>query len=211
MKRLFTWFTRAAEAIAAAMLAAMFFIFLLQIASRYSSKLAPSIPIEWVSAYMSTIEPLRWTVEMLLILWLWIVFFGCAFIVRERDHVTFDILYLASPRPVRRVFALLSAGAIVGIMVWAFWPTWDYIDFMKIRKATTIRNPIADWGIPGLDKTKIPLRTVFSVYAMFMIALILRYAWMFVSVLRHGPPDDDHALVDHETQAGAIQHGDEAI
>jgi len=210
MKFISKWFTRAAEFIAAAMLAAMFFVFLLQIATRYSSKLAPSIPIEFISNYMSTVEPLRWTVELLLILWLWIVFFGNAFIVRERDHVTFDIFYLSAPRRVRQFLGLFSAAAIVVVMAWAFLPTWDYIDWMKMRKATTIRNPFADWGIPGLDVKKIPLRTIFSIYGIFMLALIARYTWRFVDILRNGPPDQDHELVDHDKDAPAISHGDEA-
>ena len=51
-----------------------------------------------------------------------------AFVVRERDHVTFDILYLAAPRRVRAVFALISAGAIVAALGASFWPTWDWIE-----------------------------------------------------------------------------------
>ena len=95
-------------------------------------------------------------------------------------------------------------------MAWAFLPTWDYIDWLKIRKAATLRNPIADWGIPGLDAKKIPLRTIFSIYGIFMLAVIARYTWRFVDILRKGPPDDDHELIDHDPKGVAIQHGDEA-
>ena len=66
-----------AQFIAATMLAALFITFLLQIFSRYV-----------------LLTPFGWTLELCLILWLWIVFFGCSFIVRDRDHVTFDILGL---------------------------------------------------------------------------------------------------------------------
>ncbi len=211
MKFFTKWFTRVAEFIAAAMLAAMFVIFLLQIATRYSSKLAPSIPIEFISNYMSEIEPLRWTIELLLLLWLWIVFFGCAFIVRERDQVTFDILYLAAPRRVRQILAMISAIAVVIAMMWSLPATWDYIDWMKIRSAATLKNPFAGWGIPGLDNAKIPLRTVFSVYAIFMIAISIRYGWRFIDVWRNGPPDKDHEIPGHEADGPAIKHGDDAI
>ena len=37
--------------------------------------------------------PFGWTLELCLILWVWLVFFGCAFVVRQRDQVTFDVLY----------------------------------------------------------------------------------------------------------------------
>lgn len=173
MTTLKRWFTTATECIAAAMLAAMFATFLLQIFSRY---------------VMQT--PFGWTLELCLILWVWVVFFGNAFIVRERDHVTFDIFYLAAPRRLRQVLALISAAAIAIGMIYAFAPTWDYIDWMKIRKTTTVKNP--------LTGSKIPLRDIFSVFAIFMIVVALRYVWRFVDVLRNGPPDNDHELTLHE-------------
>ena len=93
MKTLQTWFTRGAEFIAAMALAAIFVTFLLQILFRY-------VPF---------LEPIGWSVVLISLLWVFVIFFGCAFVVRERDHVAFDILYTAAPRPVRRVMALLTA------------------------------------------------------------------------------------------------------
>ena len=177
MPRLARWFSSVAELIAAALLAAMFLTFLLQIYSRYV-----------------LVQPFGWTLELCLILWLWIVFFGNAFLVRERDHVTFDILYLASPRKVQWVLALVSAAAIVAGMAWAFLPTLDYIDWMKNRKTTTVRNP--------LTGAKIPLRTIFSIYALFMVAVTLRYGWRFVRIWRHGPPEHEHDLAEAAPQEG---------
>ena len=186
MKQITRWFARGTEFIAAALLAAMFLTFLLQIFSRYV-----------------LVMPFGWTLELCLILWVWIVFFGNAFLVRERDHVTFDILYLAVPRRVRQVLALIAAAAIVAGTLWAAYPTWDYIDWMKMRKTTTVRNPFTG--------DKIPMRTIFSIYAVFMVAIIVRYSWRFVDVLRNGPPDADHDLVDHDPDASAIQQGDEVV
>ncbi len=165
MKPVQKWFIRGTEFIAASMLAAMFLTFLAQIFSRYI-----------------LLTPFGWTLELCLLLWVWIVFFGCAFLVRERDHVAFDIFYLAAPRRLQRILALISCAAIVIGTAWVFLPTWDYIDWMKIRKTTTVRNPFT--GV------KIPLRTVFSIYAVFMAALMVRYVWRFVVVLRNGPQDD---------------------
>ncbi len=186
MKRIAILFTRGAEGVAAAMLAAMFITFLLQIFSRYVLQ-----------------TPFNWTIELCLILWVWIVFFGCAFVVRDRDHVTFDIFYLAAPAKIRRILALISALAIVAAMVWSFLPTWDYIDWMKIRKTASVRNP--------LDGQKIPLRTIFSIYAVFMVAVVLRYAWRFVDTLRNGPHDEDHEKINHEKENPAIRHGDDVV
>lgn len=71
-------------------------------------------------------------------------------------------------------------------MIYAFAPTWDYIDWMKIRKTTTVKNP--------LTGVKIPLRDIFSIFAIFMIVVALRYLWRFVDVLRNGTPDSDHEI-----------------
>ena len=180
------WFTRGAEFFAATMLAAMFFTFLLQIFSRYVLQ-----------------TPFGWTLELCLILWVWIVFFGCAFIVREKEHVTFDILYLAVPRRIRQVLALIAAGSIAVGMIISFLPTWDYIDFLRLRGTSTVRLPITG--------DKIPMRTIFSIYAVFMAVIALRYSWRFFDVLRNGPPDEDHQLPGHDDEGPSIREGDEAI
>ncbi|SMX44709.1 TRAP transporter small permease [Actibacterium lipolyticum] len=162
MQPMLRWLNARAENVAAAMLAAMFLTFILQIFSRY---------------VMSA--PLGWTLELCLTLWIWIVFWGNAFVVRHKDHVTFDILYLSVRPGIRRIFALISAGAIaIGLGV-SLLPTWDYIDFLKIKKSATL---------------KIPMRTIFSIYAIFIIAVVIRYAWMFVNVLRNGAEDTHHHL-----------------
>lgn len=158
MQKIAEWFTRGAELVAAALLAAMFATFLLQVFSRYVLQ-----------------TPFGWTLELCLILWVWIVFFGCAFLLRNEDHVRFDIFYLAAPNEIQRKFALVSALAIVMGMGWAFLPTLDYIDWMKIRKTTTLRLPFIN--------EKIPMRTIFSVYAVFMVAVIARYGWTAFNLL----------------------------
>jgi TRAP-type C4-dicarboxylate transport system permease small subunit len=162
MHRAIRWITTGCEAVAAALLAALFLTFMLQIVSRYVMD-----------------DPYGWTLELNLMLWVWIVFFGCATMVRDRDHVTFDILYLAFPRPVRRVLALISALAIAGSLLWSLLPTWDYIDFLKIKRSATLR---------------IPMRTVFAVYGFFLIVVSLRYVWGAIQIVRRGPPDEAHEI-----------------
>jgi C4-dicarboxylate transporter DctQ subunit len=104
---------------------------------------------------------------------------------------------------VQKVLALISAAAIATGMLYAFLPTWDYIDWMKMRKTTTVRNP--------LDGNKIPMRTIFSIYAMFMLVVAARYIWRFVDVMRNGPPETDHELPGHDHEPPAIQEGDEVV
>ncbi|OAN77986.1 C4-dicarboxylate ABC transporter permease [Jannaschia sp. EhC01] len=187
IEKIRTWVTTGADAIAGAMLAAMFATFLLQIGSRYSPQIIASLGWAETVPWLGTIAPLGWTLELCLILWIWIVFFGCGFCVRDKDHVTFDILYLAAPRGPRRVMALVGAAAIVGGMVWSFLPMWDYVDFMRIRRTSSVENPFTG--------DKIRLKWIFIIYMVFMAALIARYAWRFVDVIRNGPPDSAHAPV----------------
>lgn len=186
LDRITTWFSHLTNTVAAAMLAAMFFTFLLQIFSRYILQ-----------------EPFGWTLELNLILWVWIVFWGCAFNVRDRDHVTFDIFYLAARRRTRQVLALIAAAAIVAGMAWSYLPTWDYVDWMSMRRTSTVENP--------LTGNRIPLRTIFMIYMIFMTAVILRYLWRFVDVLRNGPPDSDHEIPGHEPDPPAIRHGEDVV
>lgn len=186
MKALFKRFSLLAEAIAGGMLAAIFLTFILQIILRYF------------------FTPAGWTLELIGILWVWVIFFSCAFVVREQDHVKFDIIYLSVPRRVRQIFALVAAAAIVIGMLATFLPTWDYIEWMKIRKTATVRNPFSG--------AKIPLRDVFSIYAVFMLAVAARYAWLFFNVLRNGPPKTELELVVeavHEEEAANKDDADQ--
>ena len=157
---IFRWLAARAENIAVAMLAALFLTFILQIGSRYVLN-----------------SPIGWTLELCLTLWLWIVFWGTAFCVRDRDHVTFDILYLSAGRRVRQVFAIVTAVAIVVGLSASLPATWDYITFYEIKKSATL---------------KIRLDYVFSVYAIFAVAVIARYTFRIVALIRKGdPPEAD--------------------
>ena len=63
------------------MLAAMFVVFIVQIVFRYLLNF-----------------PIGWTHEVSMILWLWLVLFGAAFVVRENEEIRFDIIYGAVGR-----------------------------------------------------------------------------------------------------------------
>lgn len=165
MDRILKGLRHAADAVAAGMLAAMFAVFLVQIAARYIFSFS-----------------LGWTVELSLSLWLWIVFWGSAFCLRPADHIRFDVLYLSVSRPVQRVFSVICAVAIVIAFVAAYLPTWDYVDFYKIKRSATLR---------------IPLNYVFIIYMAFMTMIILRYTRMIVDFLR-GKPDLEGKITSYD-------------
>ena len=158
MKALRRWLHTGAEGAAGLMLLAMFVTFLLQILSRYV-----------------LLAPFGWTLEFCLLLWVWLVFWGNAFIVRDRDHVTFDLFYLAAPRPVRRVLALVAALAIAAGLLVSFLPTVDWLDFLRRKRSATL---------PGVR-----MGYVYSIYLLFILAVAARYLWRAADVLRYGPQD----------------------
>ena len=122
--------------------------------------------------------PLGWTIEICLTLWLWLVFWTAAFVLEEQDHVRFDLLAMASSRRVQQVMALVSAVAIMAGLLAALPATIDYITFYKIKRSSTLR---------------IRLDVVFSVYGIFVVAVITSYALRAIAILRGrllGP--DDH-------------------
>lgn len=157
MKPATAWLRRRADDVAAGLLAVMFLAFLVQIFTRY------------VINY-----PLGWTLEVTLTTWLWLVFWGSAFCLDDRDHVKFDLFYLAGSRRTRRVLALVSTIAIMGGFLAALPATYDYITFYQIKKSATLR---------------IRLDIVFSIYGIFAVAIIARYALRAWKLMRGADPD----------------------
>lgn len=147
----------AALDIAALMLGALFVIFLIQIAARYVFG-----------------APLLWTLEACLTLWLWVVFWGGAFVLGEKDHVRFDVLYSAAGPRMRRALALISAVAISGGFIAALPATWSYIDFYQIKRSSVIG---------------IRLDVVFSIYGIFATVLSARYLYRAWLLARGADPD----------------------
>ena len=183
MQNFAKWLTRGCEFIAAMILAAIFVIFLLQIFARYTSKMAWLMPIEQVSNWMLSVEPLGWTLNLISLLWVWLIFFGCSFVVRERDHVTFDILYLALPDHLRRIAIIIVSLTMIFALLWSFLPTWDAIfgsRLMELKKIQTLRIPITG--------EKIQIKWLFASYITLMIVVLLRYTWICYEVSVKGPP-----------------------
>ena len=130
-----------AESVAALLFLAMFAAFLIQVFARYVLN-----------------NPIGWTQEFVLIAYIWIVFWCSAFLVRERDHITFDMAFEALPPGARRRLAIVLTAIIAVAFVIALPKTVDYITFMKIE-----RNPIL----------RIRFDLLYSIFAVFMVAVIV--------------------------------------
>lgn len=141
--KIVTWLLRQAAGLTSVFLGLMFLTFLAQILFRYALNL-----------------PLDWTLELCLTLWIWVVFWGTAFLMEDEDHVRFDIVYQARSQRGRRILSLIYSLCIVAAFVASLPATYDYISFLKIKPSVTL----------GLR-----LDLVFSCYLIFAVAVIVQY------------------------------------
>lgn len=173
MRRVQTASAHVAQAVAAAMMATMFLTFMLQIVVRYSARL------EWLPERFPILDPslYGWTLEFCLLLWIWLVFWGNAFVVRESDHVTFDILLHAVRPAVRRWFIIIGGTAICVALLLSIEPTWSKFYILRLKKTATLSAVFGDW---------IRMRDIYSIYIFFLVAVSLRYAWAVFRAARYG-------------------------
>lgn len=179
MKKFYTRFSRAMEFVAAMMMAAMFATFIVQITIRYTARL------EWLPEYVPFLDPTRygWTLEFCLLMWVWIVFWGNSFIVRERDHVTFDIIYGSVNPGLRKWFVVISGVAVcVGLLV-SIEPTWSRFAILRLKRTATL---------DAIFGSGIRMRDLYSIYIVFLVIVAARYGWRAWQALRHGADDDIH-------------------
>ena len=170
-----------AEAFAAAMMAAMFLTFILQIAIRYSARL------EWLPDRIPLLEPslYGWTLEFCLLLWVWMVFWCNAFVVRDQDHVAFDIFYNRARPGIRRWFVIVAGVSIAVGLALSIEPTWGKFHILRLKKTATVSGIFGDW---------IRMRDIYVIYILFLVAVSLRYAWAVFRAIRKGAPEPlEHA------------------
>jgi TRAP-type C4-dicarboxylate transport system permease small subunit len=145
-RQLFGWARRRAENLLAALLAAMFIAFIVQIFMRYVLN-----------------APVGWTTEVSTLAWLWGILWGAALVLRDEEEIRFDIIYGAVPAGVRRLFDAITGAVVVGVFGYSLPVVFDYVTFMKVERSTYLG---------------IRFDILFSVYLIFAVAMIIRYAWI---------------------------------
>jgi TRAP-type C4-dicarboxylate transport system permease small subunit len=153
----YRWLERRTENVAAAMLAVMFLAFLVQIVFRYALNL-----------------PVGWTHELSIVLWIWLVLWGAAFVLREREEIRFDLIYGGVGDGTRRIMCLITAAALVAIYVVSLPAVVDYVAFMRVQKTAYMKIRF-DW--------------LYGIYVVFAVAAIGRYLWLGWQALRGGAPE----------------------
>jgi C4-dicarboxylate transporter, DctQ subunit len=115
-------------------------------------------------------KPLGWTDELSTQVWLWGILWGAAFVMRNDEDIRFDLLYNLLPHAARRWLTVVSSCSIVAILLISFPATWSYISFMKVEKSAAM----------GL-----PMHWVFSIYIVFLVAMVIRHSYIAWLALRN--------------------------
>ena len=113
--------------------------------------------------------PVGWSSELSVITWLYMVLLGSAFWLKESEEIRFDLLSNSVGPRARRVIGLLVAAATVVLFAMSLPATVSYVAFMKVESSSYL---------------KIRLDILFSVYVVFVVAVIVRYTWSAWTTLR---------------------------
>lgn len=138
------WLRARAEDVLALIMALMFASFIAQVAFRYLLNL-----------------PLSFTEELCVLMWLWGILWGAAFVLRDSDDIRFDLLLEhVAPRARRALTALGAAGA-GALLLLALPAAWDYVVFMGRERSAALR---------------LRMDLVFALYLVFVVATVARQA-----------------------------------
>ena len=149
---LFRWLKTTANVIGGGLFLTLFAVFVIQITARFGFN-----------------KPIAWTDEAAVILYIWAILWAAAFIVPEREHVMFDLVWNSVGRPVRKLMRIAGNLLVGGLALTSVPATWDYVRFMA-REGTPVLN--------------LPFMWVFLPFVFLMVALTLRCAWAIWQALQ---------------------------
>ena len=163
--------SKTAEAASALAFAAMFLLFLAGVFTRYVLN-----------------SPLVWSDELIMIVFLWMVFLTEAFVITEREQVTFDGIYELVGERWRRL--ILATGALlIAVMFLIALPTvFGYVNFLWRE-----RTPALQWR----------LDVVYLCFVVFWAAVVVRAVLKLVRLV--GPNwRDEVAIVSADERANVL-------
>jgi TRAP-type C4-dicarboxylate transport system permease small subunit len=125
-------------------------------------------------------QPLPWSDEAAVILYVWIILWASAVMVPAREHVVFDLVWNAAGPRLKQVMKVAGHLLIGTLSAMAIPASWDYVQFMARE-----RTPVLDW----------PLQWVYAPFVLLLVALTLRSAWGLWQVMlgRETAPQEDRS------------------
>ncbi len=118
--------------------------------------------------------PLGWTDEVSVLCWIWCILWGAVFVLRERDEVRFDIIYSAASEKTRRIFTVITGVAVIVLFAIALPAVIAYVTFLKVERSAYLG---------------IRLDYLYSIYVIFSVGVIVRYAALTWRAMRGQAPD----------------------
>src|SRR4051812_24551436 len=100
----------------------MFLAFIIQIAFRYLFNF-----------------PVGWSTELTLVAWLYLVLFGSAFVLTEKEEIRFDLIYSSVGPRTRIGMAIVFSVAVILLYGLSLPATYSYVSFMKVEKSSYLK------------------------------------------------------------------------
>lgn len=171
MKRLGRALAAVAEAASTAAFAAMFFLFLAGIFARYALG-----------------KPIAWSDELIMVIFLWMVFLTEAFVITEREQVTFDGIYDLVGERARRAIQLIGMLLVAAMFLIALPTIYEYVRFLWRERTNALQ-----WR----------LDIVYFCFVIYWVAVIVRAGFKLVRLA--GPKwRDEVALVRADERANVL-------
>lgn len=145
-------FQKTANMIGGGLFLALFIVFVIQVTARFGFS-----------------KPMAWTDEAAVILYVWVILWAAAFVVPEREHVVFDLLWNSVSPRARQVMQIVGNLLIGGLALCAIPASWDYVRFMA-REGTPVLGVSFMW--------------VFMPFVLLLAALVVRSAWAIWNAVR---------------------------
>ena len=147
-----SWLQKSANVIGGGLFLTLFIVFVIQVTARFGFN-----------------KPMAWTDEAAVILYVWVILWAAAFVVPEREHVVFDLLWNYAPQRARQVMQITGNLMIGGLALWGIPASWDYVHFMD-REGTPVLGVSFMW--------------VFMPFVLLLAALVVRSALAIWNAVR---------------------------
>ena len=102
--------------------------------------------------------PLSWANELCVIAFVWVTFWTSDILLKEREHIVFDVLYNLMPPTIRRIVAIFITLSLAAVFLAALPGTLNYIEFLHTRHSTQLQ---------------VPMQLVFGCFLVFVIAVVI--------------------------------------
>jgi TRAP-type C4-dicarboxylate transport system permease small subunit len=107
-------------------------------------------------------RPIPWTEEFTMIAFIWTVFWSAAFMVRIKEHVSFEVVYDVVSPQAQRVMAIVSMVLLAAAFLILIPHTWDYLEFLMRKRSPVMR---------------LQMHWIYGCYLLFLVNFTIQALW----------------------------------